>query len=840
MQAFKIISMMAIVAIMFLPKKAIQRYQPLQKAEACKLTPSEQFFLGKDYPDLAPDILAYKNVVNAESHNYQTKKTTSTLWQVEGPTNIGGRITAIAIHPTSLNTILIGTPNGGVFKTTNDGASWQPVFDNESTLAIGDIQYAPSNSSIVYAGTGDPALSGYPFIGNGMYKSTDGGSTWTNSGLNATGVISKIAVHPTNPSIVYAAAMGIPMVRTNDRGIYKSIDGGATWTQIKFIDNETGFSNIIINPTNPQILYASSWRRIRNNQESIISGYTSRLYKSIDAGVTWTILNNGLPNIDLSKWNMCMSKQNPNKLYVSLTDSSLKFNSAYVTTNAGASFTQISGSGLMNPYAAQGWYFGDLTINPTNDNDMLMGGVDIWRTTDGGSSFSMAAPSWSTYIVHADHHDVAWINTNTFYLCTDGGLYKTTDGGINYFHYENLPISQLYRVSPNPLIANDYWAGAQDNGTTNGSASTISSWNRAFGGDGFQQRFNPTNALELYTEYQNGKIVTSDNGGSSWMTGDFNIDALDRRHWDMPYVMSSFNPNTLYTGTQKVYKNTNGVYAYWDSISTDLTDGNIFGARFHTISAIDHSTLNAQKLIVGTTDANVWFTNNDGTTWANITGSLPNRYVSSVKWSPNAINTMYVTHTGYKSNEYIPHIHKSINNGTTWVDISSNLPQFAINDLIIYQGNENYLFVATDGGVYYSLNAGTSWQRLGTNMPLIPVYDIEIEALTNKLIAGTFARSVQSINLNTITGLDAKNIATQNNWLVYPMPFNNELTIKIDKTMSNATVQIFDLMGKVIIKNNVFITANSNYVLPLNLSSGEYIINVSDGKDSFTKKIIKL
>lgn len=840
MQAFKIISMMALVVIIFIPKKATKQYQAKQKVEAIKLTPSEQFFLGKDYPELAPDVTAYKSVVNTESQKKYTQKTNSTLWQLEGPTNIGGRITAIAIHPTSLNTILIGTPNGGIFKTTNDGTSWQPVFDNESTLAIGDIQYAPSNSSIVYAGTGDPALGGYPFIGNGIYKSIDGGNSWINSGLNATGVISKIAVHPTNPNILYAAAMGIPMVRTNDRGIYKSIDGGATWTQIKFIDNETGFSNIIINPSNPQILYASSWRRIRNNQESIISGYTSRLYKSIDGGSTWTMLTNGLPNIDLSKWNMCMSKQNPNKLYVSLTDSSLQFNNAFVTTNGGVSFTQISGSGLVNPYATQGWYFGDLTINPYNDNDMLMGGVDIWRTSDGGNSFNMAAPNWWTYTVHGDHHDVAWINTNTFYLCTDGGLYKTIDGGNTYFHYDNLPISQLYRVSPNPLIPYDYWAGAQDNGTINGNASSINSWNRVFGGDGFQQRFNPTNALELYTETQNGNIVTSDDGGFNWMTGDFNIDPLDRRHWDMPYVMSSFDSNTLYTGTQKVYKNTNGVYAFWDSISNDLTDGNIFGARFHTISAIDHSTLNAQNLLVGTTDANVWYTNNDGTTWNNITGSLPNRYVSSVKWSPNVANNMYVTHTGYKSNEYIPHIHKSTNNGSTWTDISSNLPQFAINDLVIYPGNENQLFVATDGGVYYTLNAGTSWQRLGTNMPIIPVYDIELEASTNKLIAGTFARSVQSMDLNSVTGIVIATKKEQHNLMAFPMPINNELNLKLDKAMENATIIIFDLMGKLVYKNSMDVETNKVLTIPLNISNGEYILNLFNGKESYTKKIVKL
>lgn len=805
------------------------------------LKPYEHYFLGRDFPVLIPDVAAYKQVlVNETNKNRLFKTSSSALWQMEGPNNIGGRITAIAIHPSSLSTILIGTPNGGIFKSTNDGSSWTPVFDNEITLSIGDIAYAPSNNQIVYAGTGDPALSGYPFIGNGVYKSTDGGNTWVNSGLTNTGVISKIEVHPTNPNIVYAAAMGIPMVRTPDRGIYKSTDGGTSWTKVKFIDNETGFSNIIINPSNPLILYATSWRRIRNNQESITSGYTSRLYKSSDGGTTWNMLTTNLPNIDLSNWHMCMSKQNPDKLYVSLTDSSLKFNSLYVTTNAGVNFTKMAAAGVSDPYGGQGWYVGDLTINPVNDNNMLMGGVDIYKTTDGGANLSLAAPVWSSYVVHADHHDVAWVSSNTYYLCTDGGLYKTTDGGSTYFHYTNLPINQLYHITANPLTSGDYWTGAQDNGTLNGNASVLSAWTREFGGDGFQQRFNSTNALEYFTETQNGNIVATDDGGLTWMNATFNIDPADRRNWDMPYVMSSVNPDVLYTGTYQVYKNTAGVYAFWNSISPDLTDGNIYGDRFHSISSIDHSKLNPNKLLVGTTDANVWYTNDDGGTWNNITSTLPNRYVSSVKWSPNNSNTLYVTHTGYKYNDYLPHIHKSIDNGSSWTDISSNLPQFAINDILVFPGDENQIYVATDGGVYFTLNGGVNWQRLGTNMPLIPVYDIEYEASTKKLLAGTYARSVQSIDLSLLTAglVNKTNQALELD--IFPMPIESEINFKISESFSEASVVIYDLKGQKVYSQQISIIANQLVTLPVHLSSGEYFIQLTDSKNSYTKKIIKI
>jgi len=265
-------------------EKIVKKKKEFTQKREVGTKPFEDFFSIRDYPNMKPDIAAYKQVVNSEMQKMTNERSSSSVsWQMEGPLNIGGRINSIAIHPSSLNTIIIGTPNGGIFKSINDGATWQAVFDNEITSAIGDIAYAPSNSQIVFAGTGDPALGGYSFIGNGIYKSIDGGDTWSNSGLTNTGVISKIQVHPTNPNIIYVAAMGIKMIRSNDRGIYKSIDGGATWNLIKFINNETGFNNILINPVNPSILYATSWSRVRNNEVSIISGYTSRLHKSIDA-----------------------------------------------------------------------------------------------------------------------------------------------------------------------------------------------------------------------------------------------------------------------------------------------------------------------------------------------------------------------------------------------------------------------------------------------------------------------------------------------------------------------------------------------------------------------------
>ncbi len=831
------ISFVLLIAVLFIAKSITNSDSSTSSyAKKVGLLPSEERFSAFNYPDFVADVPTYMSALSsARNHALSTNSSRSamapTTWQVEGPGNIGGRITCIAIHPTNTNIIFIGTPNGGVFKSTDGGATWNPVFDNETNLSIGSIAFSPSSPTTIYVGTGDPAVSGYPFIGNGIYKSIDGGVTWTNMGLASASVICKLVVHPTNSNIVYAATMGLPMQRDNNRGIYKTIDGGINWTQVKFIDNETGFSDVIMNPANPLEVYGVSWRRIRNTQESVVSGYTSRVYKTIDGGLNWTLLTNGLPQLDLSRYGICMSKQNPATLYVSVCDSSLNIYGIYKTTNSGATWAPISIAALdPGVFAGFGWYFGRIEVNPANDDELYVLGVDLYVTPDGGNTWNLAAPNWWTYDVHADKHDIQFKNANTFLLATDGGLYETADLGINYTDVENLPITQLYRVAYNANDPTEYYGGAQDNGTMGGNISNFANWPRIYGGDGFQPLYDPVDPNTFWVETQNGGLDVTPDGGFSWLGGDWGLDPNDRRNWDMPIVMSKSNPNLLFTGTYKVYKNTTGSSALWDSISGDLTDGIIFGARFHTISAIENSSLNAQHIYAGTSDANVWRTLNNGTLWTNITGTLPNRYVSKVTASPNVLNNVYVTHTGYKANDFSPHIHKSINNGTTWIDISGDLPNFSIFDVLVYPGDENLLFIASDAGVYYTQNGGTNWFRLGNNMPMFPVYDIEFNPVLNQLFAGTFARSIQSIDIGSLTGI---NTITQSvNFSVYPNPVHDVLSFSYEGKHINQSgiVSVYDVNGKIVAEFNVSLAMQNKISLPP-MQSGVYFMRLSSGSN---------
>ncbi|MGE0568226.1 MAG: T9SS type A sorting domain-containing protein [Bacteroidia bacterium] len=804
-----------------------------KKREENPAKPYEHFAEMRSYPELTFDIKAYENVLLANSQQKTSMAATAGTWQVEGPHNIGGRITCLAVHPTNTNVIFIGTPGAGIFKTTNGGANWMPVFDNEAFLYIGAITFDPNNPNTIYAGTGDPDVPFTVFTGNGMFKSTDGGNTWTNIGLANTKIISEIVVNPSNSNEIFVSAMGNPIVADNNRGVYKSSDGGNSWNQVLFVNNQTGFNDVVINPTNPSILYACSYTCIRNATVNIRYSTDVKIFKTTDGGANWNALSGGLPTMKLNKYSICLGKQNPDVIYAAVSDTTYSMYGVYKSSNGGASFSNMGNNGIASNYGGFGWYFNKIECATNNDNEVYIAGVELYKTNDGGANWTINMPSWWMYDVHADIHAITTIAPGKYFLGTDGGTYLTTDDGANYTDIDNIPNTQFYRVEYNPHQPNNYWGGAQDNGTTYGNLSSINNWIREFGGDGFQPRFHPTNPNEYYVETQNGGLYVTVDGGSNWDYHDNNIDVNDRRNWDMPYVLNKQNPLNQYTGTYRVYKNSNGPVENWTPISGDLTDGNILGDRFHNISAIDNSELAAQTIYVGTSDANVWVTTNDGGNWTNITGTLPNRYVTSVHASPNVISNVYVTHTGYKYNEYIPHIHKSTNNGTTWIDISGNLPQSGINDVLIMPGNENNLFVATDIGVYGTYDGGVSWHRIGNNMPSISVWDISLNPALNRLIAGTYAKSIQSLDVNVITTELKNRTLASNNFILFPSVTNT--VVKISSEARIGRYQIFDATGKMLISGSE--NGNELEVSVTGLACGVYYFKAES--NNTVKKFIK-
>ena len=563
--------------------------------------PYEDFFLQKSFPDDAPNIDAIESAFRQIKQSELYRNAPAGFdepWITQGPGNIGARINTVAVHPLSEQIIYAGFSDGGVFKTTNGGQSWTPIFDEQNFLAIGDVVIDPHNSETIYVATGDHNISGFPFIGDGLYRSKDGGQTWQHLGLRDQRIISKVIIDPTNKDIIYAACMGLPFERNRDRGLYKSIDGGQSWEQVLFISEQTGVIDLIMDPNDSKTLYAAGWDRIRNNKESTVRGENADIYKTTDGGQTWQELYGNLPKGVNTRIGLANSKMNSNVLYAMYVDNELEgdcegtgynLKGIYKSIDFGATWTPIptdlQANGLpCNALGGFGWYFGKLRVNPNDDNDLFLLGVDLWRTKDGGQSWFRATPNWWDYNVHADKHDLVFTAANNFLLATDGGLYKADINNENWEDLENIPATQFYRVAYNPNFPDWYYGGAQDNGTTGGNRLGINEWPRIYGSDGFQPVFHPTNPNKFYVETQRGGIRVTEDGGKNFRSATAGIDGEDSRNWDMPYLMSSHNPDVLYVGTDRVYRSETDTIPFWNPISERLTE-NENDFRDHNISA---------------------------------------------------------------------------------------------------------------------------------------------------------------------------------------------------------------------------------------------------------------
>jgi photosystem II stability/assembly factor-like uncharacterized protein len=759
---------------------------------------------------------------------------TGGVWKQQGPANIGARINAIAVHPTDENIIFAGFADGGLWKTIDGGATWNAVFDNEVVQAIGSICFDPINPDNVYVGTGDPNISGYPRGGGGMYKSQDMGKTWQYIGLKAANIISKIVIPVSNPSTIYASAMGIPFYKNSDKGVYKSTDGGATWAQVLFINDDTGVSDIVLHPTNPDLLYAVGWNRIRNSYTSLVSGPDARIWRTKDGGGSWEVLSNGLPEGDHTRMGIAIAHSNPSVIYAQYTDAvDLEFKALYKSTDGGDTWKlhtalgekQLQGS----PLGGFGWYFGKIEVNPADENDIFLLGVGLYRYQSQSDAWqSVDYTNDGSLYVHADKHDL-YIRGNNLYLATDGGLYKSKVNSIlEWQDIESIPTTQFYRTAYDPHVANRYWGGAQDNGTSAGNAASKDNWERYYGGDGFQMAFHPDDDQILFAESQRGNIVVSKNGGNSWQGASAGL--TGSRHWDMQYIISSHDPDVMYTGTDRFLKNANGTEVDWQPISPVLTNP-LSTTLIKQITSVSESPVDERILYCGTTDAMVWTSRDAGDTWDNISAGLPERYVSSIKASPTFKNTAYVTFTGYKDNDSNPHIYRTNNAGLTWTAIAGNLPPLAINDVYIYpNGLDDVLFVATDGGIYITRDGGVQWERLGNNMPLIPVFDMEYDPTDNALIAATFARGIQTYDLSQIgVQLETKTDQLYADHLeVYPTITDQYVYVK--GLSDAARVAVYDANGKQILK-----TVGSTIDFS-ELSDGIYIIKAG-GKSA---QVVKL
>ncbi|MFZ4542605.1 MAG: hypothetical protein ACOYOA_01040 [Saprospiraceae bacterium] len=709
------------------------------------MKPSELFYQQRTYPERTFNVDGYFSALGQVEANLSSRNAPErgfgANWDAEGPNNVGGRVNCIAIHPTNSAIILIGTSSGGMFRTSNGGNTWIPVFDNQNTLAIGDIVFSASNPDIVFVGTGDPNISGYPFVGNGIYKSIDAGLTWTYSGLTETRIVSRIVVHPTNPNIIYAATMGSPFERNEDRGLYKSINGGLSWTKIFFASNQAGVIDVILSRQNPNLLYLAAWDRIRTNKESIISGTSSKVYRSLDGGNNWSVVN-GLPSSDNGRIGLAFSPISPTTIVAIIATTSGDLKGIYRTTNSGTNWTNLASASIFqNLYVGMGWYFGKIAM--TANGEIYALGVDLWRYRNSAwENITEAVEK-----VHVDMHDVAFYN-NFLVLATDGGVFRTEINSGVWAKIENLNITQCYRVSISPHAKGKYWIGSQDNGTIVGNKSQADNWNTVQLGDGFRTQFYRSQKKSFIVELQEGNLLITRDSGRSFTGATLGMMISERKSWDMPYFISDFPSENLYAGTYRAYKSSSANSVVWQSFSSDLTKGNFYGDKFHVVTAMAESKYDEGIIYAGTSDGNVWIF--EQKTWFKISDNLPNRYVTSIRTSPSSRNSVFVTHSGYKDNDNTALVHVSTDKGFTWQPLKGDLPDIALNDIAILPNqSDSILFVATDAGVFGTTNKGRNWQRLGKNMPMVPVYELAIDSVNRLLIAATHGRSVFSYPLDT-------------------------------------------------------------------------------------------
>jgi photosystem II stability/assembly factor-like uncharacterized protein len=781
--------------------------------------PNDYWYQVRSYPDgfNQTEYLQKMELIKTQIEEMSFDRTANLdlPWLQEGPGNIGGRFNTLAMHPSDENTIYAGACNGGIFKTNNGGFSWSPIFDAMSYLAIGDITIDPNNPDIIYVGTGDKNFGGGSLLGDGIYKSTDAGNSWTQMGLEQTAIITKVIVDPTNSDRIFVSTLGNTYQKTTERGVYRSIDGGSTWQNILFVSDSSGVADLVMDPTNSDILYAASFNRINLPFQGKVKGPDSKIFKSIDGGDNWIQLGGGLPTTEESRVGLAISPTDPNTLYALYVDGiSLDTKEIYKTTNGGTTWSPLGiPIEVTEALGGFGWYFGQIHINPYNSNQLIVPGVEMFTSFNGGSSWIQNVPDWWTYDVHADKHDVLFLDSDSYIIATDGGLYKTNDNGGTWSDIENIPVTQFYHVALNPHNDGLYGGGAQDNGSMQGNSFAFNNWDRLFGGDGFRMKWLDIDFGSAYYETQNGGLYYNGTDDIS-----FNPTDPDRVNWDMPYVLDEGTGN-LFTGSSQVNLMEFAPFGFYVPISGDLTKvglGTAIGsASSHTITELEQPLGNENILYAGTSDGLVWRGNySAGWSWTNITGTLPDRYVTAVRCSPDNAGTVFVGMSGYKLNEDISYLYKSTNFGATWQDVSGDLPGITVNDVLIVPGyNDEKLFAALDGGVYYSEDGGASWNYMGTDMPVATVTELALDIPNQKLIAGTFSRSMFSYDVSWLDDIIDPSAINQNDQAsvkVYPNPVQEIIYFE---GFADEEVEVLDAAGKLI------------FILELTESNGSINVN---------------
>lgn len=688
-------------------------------------------------------------------------------WRPIGPAVMGGRTVDIEAVESNPSIIYAAVGPSGVWKSENAGTTWEPVFFKEKTVSVGALAIAQSNPNIIWVGTGEATCRNSVTIGDGVYKSTDGGKTWSNMGLADTRHISQIIVNRGDPNIVYVAAMGHLWGPNTERGVYRTLDGGRTWQKVLYINENTGIADLAIDPFNSQILYAAAYEHRRKPWEYIGAGPGSGLYRTSDGGLTWSkVSGGGFPEGLMGRIGIAFARSKPGVLYVLVEHNDPGI---WLSTDDGQTWQRMCDAATFRRVNTRPFYYSHIFVDPTDEKTIYVLSTGLFVSNDMGKKFKAIGTT-----IHPDHHAL-WINpSNPKHLIdgNDGGIDISYDGGLTWIQVQSIDAAEVYNVGYDMRVPYHVYVGLQDNGSWGGPSNSLDTrgilnehWYSIGGGDGFYVRADPIDPNWVYANSQMGNIIKHDlkTGRAKMIRPEASFKEKPYRfNWNTPIVISSHDPAIIYTAANVLFRS-NDRGQTWMAVSPDLTSNDLkkqktgvgplspenSGAEVHcTITTISESPLDREVLYCGTDDGNLQLTRDGGKTWKNVALNIPglpkNSWCSRVEASRFFPGTAYVSFDNHRFDDYAPYLYKTTDFGKTWKSIKGNLPNLGWIHVVKEDlKNPNLLFAGTEFGVFATLDGGVSWFSLkNKNLPTVAVHDIAIHPRENDLIIGTHNRGV--------------------------------------------------------------------------------------------------
>ena len=719
-------------------------------------------------------------------------------WVFLGPEVMSGRVTDIAVPPGSRWTIYVATASGGVWRTINEGTTWEPIFDNAPSGSTGAIAIPASDPELVWVGLGEANIFRSSMSGTGVYKSSDGGKSWQHMGLADTHHIARIVIHPTDPDTVYVAASGKEWTDNPERGVFKTTDGGNTWEKVLYVNERTGAIDLRIDPSDPETLYAAMWDRIRLKWMDPKPGPGSGIYKTNDGGRTWREIRNGLPESKelTGRIGIDVSRSNPNVLYAlidnheparepeegeldsygRLRQTVIKGAQVYRSNDKGETWMKVSESSpeMERLFSTYGWVFGQIRVDPSDADTTYIMGVPMLKSIDGGREYVVVRYEG----LHGDHHAM-WIDpedANHIINGNDGGVNIAYDGARTWRNLENHGVVQFYNVAYDMQEPFNVYGSIQDNSSWMGGPVTLPSeeeeeeqrepfrrewrrpqWRGTLGGEASYHAIDPTDPSVIFSESFYGQIQRTLEGETESITPPVGEDESPLRgQWLAPFLMSPHNPQVIYHGMQYIFRTMNRGET-WERISPDLTyndPGKQGDISYQTITAISESPLKFGLLYVGTDDGRAWVTRDGGSSWSEMTDGttalVPGKWVSRAAASAFDEGTAYLSQNGKRDNDFQVYLYKTTDYGESWVDISDGIPGGPINVVKEDPKDPNILYVGTDLGVYVSTDGGGSWDVLANGIPNTFVHDLIVHPRDDIMVVATHGRGMYALDASKI------------------------------------------------------------------------------------------